>query len=392
MNEYLRKVSHISFILFAVALMLLLASCSSYKVRIYPDKSKQVDASTAVINVYIDNSGSMNGYVLPGSQFKDDMYSYVSALSAKACKTNYYYINTEIIPVHQSSGSFFQDLSSASFKSAGGSHKKTELVNMMRMMLKNADKNTVSVFASDCILDPDQGEANRYFYLRQTDMRNTISSYLTNHKDFGIIIYCLESSFDGFLYPVGQDPIKITTKRPYYIWVFGPDKLIGKLNKEVSTSDFRNGIKYSASFANCSSIPFTVDKAFSNGIVNDEMELNDNDKTFQIKADFSPSLLSDEFISDIKKYKPSDATITLEKIVPIKGDDVYTHEITVSYSGSCSKGFFLELNKSPQWTESMSDNNGVDIHKTCGIKYIIDGIAEAYKNVSPLKIDFEIKK
>lgn len=391
MNKYIRRISNAA-ILFAVAL-LLLASCSSYKVKIYPDKSKPVDASTAVINVYIDNSGSMNGYVLPGSQFKDDMYSYVSALSAKASKTNYYYINTEVIPIHQSSGSFFQDLSPSSFKSAGGSHRKTELVNMMRMMLRNANKNTVSVFASDCILDPDPGEANRYFYLRQTDMRNTISSYFTNHKDFGIIIYCLESSFDGFLYPVGQDPIKITTKRPYYIWVFGPSKLIGKLNKEVSTSDFRNGIKYSASFANCNSIPFTVYKAFSNGIVNDEMELiNENDKTFQIKADFSPSLLSEEFISDIKKYKQSDATITLKKIVPIKGDDVYTHEITVSYSGSCSKGFFLELNKSPQWTKLMNDNNGADIHKTCGIKYIIDGITEAYNNVPPLRIDFEIKK
>jgi hypothetical protein len=361
-------------------------------VKIYPDKSKQADVTSAVINVYVENSGSMDGYAMPGSQFKDDMYSYVSALSAKAKKTNYFYINSKIIPVNQQSNSFFQNLSPVAFKAAGGKRVKSELVEMMRMMLNNANDKTISIFTSDCILDPDQGYANRYFYLRQTDMRNTISDYLTKHKDFGIIIYCLESDFNGFLYPVGQAPQKVSAKRPYYVWVFGPGKLLGKLNQEVSTSNFRNGIKYSTSFVSCSSIPFTTDKAFSNGIVNDEMDLNGNDKSFQIKADFSPSLLSDQFIEDIKNYKQSDPTITLEKILPIKGNELYTHELTVSFNGRCSKGFFLELNKAPQWASIMSDDNGANIHKTCGIKYIIDGIAEAYKSAPALKIDFEIKK
>lgn len=66
--------------------------------------------------------------------------------------------------------------------------------------------------------------------------------------------------------------------------------------------------------------------------------------------------------------------------------------MTISYRGTCSHGFYLDLNTVSSWVEAISDDNGSDIKKTCGIEYIINGIAEAYKETSPLQIDFEIKK
>jgi hypothetical protein len=373
--------------------VILFASCGHYKIKIKPAESTKVDLSTATINVYIENSGSMDGYVIQGAQFKDDLYSYVSALSSKVGKTNYNYINTQIIPVKQADGSFFQNLSPAAFKAGGGDRQNSELVDMMRMMLKNENDNTISVFASDCILDPTPGDASKFFYLRQTDMRNTISSYLAKHKDFGIIIFNLESNFDGFMFPVGAPARKVTTKRPYYVWVFGPNNLLGALTKEVPSSYFINGVKHSISFVKCPNIPFTVEEPFSEGhLHNNEMNLNSKDRIFHIKADFSSSLLSETYITNPSNYKQSDVTIRVEKVDPIKGDDLYTHDMTISYRGTCSHGFYLDLNTVSSWVEAISDDNGSDIKKTCGIEYIINGIAEAYKETSPLQIDFEIKK
>ena len=48
---------------------------------------KELPVSTPQIKVYIENSGSMDGYMGDGSQLKDAVYSYVSSLASYICFT-----------------------------------------------------------------------------------------------------------------------------------------------------------------------------------------------------------------------------------------------------------------------------------------------------------------
>ena len=50
------------------------------------------------LKVFIENSGSMDGYMCDGSQLKDAIYDYVSDLNRYTEKTELYYINSDTIP------------------------------------------------------------------------------------------------------------------------------------------------------------------------------------------------------------------------------------------------------------------------------------------------------
>ena len=61
------------------------------------------------IKLYIENSGSMDGYMFDGSELKDAVYSYVSGLSTHSDTTELYFVNTNIYNVNISLNDFPQD-------------------------------------------------------------------------------------------------------------------------------------------------------------------------------------------------------------------------------------------------------------------------------------------
>lgn len=371
--------------------IIVLASCSSYKVKIPVSKEEPLDSSNTILNVYIENSGSMDGYVFEGSDFKSDMYSYVSAIQPLMKKTNYFYINSNIIPIKDSSDQFFNDLSAQSFKEGGGNRASSELVDMMQKMLANANDRTISIFTSDCILDPGTADAMKMFKMRMVKMRALISDYLSKHEDFGIKIYCLKSSFNGNLFPPGGKPISFNGTRPYYIWVFGSNKLMGMISKKISASSLLSNIEHTVSFVNCENVPYTITKEFATGVnANGVMEIKGS-KEFQIKIDFSQTLQDDAFLTNIKNYKQTSPVAVINKITKISSkNDKYTHLLDVSFKTSGSEQLYLELNKYPKWADDINDDKGTDKKRTCGIKYIINGISDAYANAPSLKINFDI--
>lgn len=83
------------------------------------------------LKVYVENSGSMDGYMCPGSNLKDAVFDYVSDLSKMANTCSYYYINSKIIPCNMPLNSYIQNLTPQSFAKAGGNRAHTDLRNMI---------------------------------------------------------------------------------------------------------------------------------------------------------------------------------------------------------------------------------------------------------------------
>ena len=62
-----------------------------------PQQEETCAPDSIVLKVYMENSGSMNGYMCTGSTLKDAVFDYISDLSKKVKKTELNYINTKII-------------------------------------------------------------------------------------------------------------------------------------------------------------------------------------------------------------------------------------------------------------------------------------------------------
>jgi hypothetical protein len=391
------KKNLITFVQLLTISFLLLSCKHPYEVKnenvITPAKA---DLKSAKVNVFIENSGSMDGYMHPSSSFKNDLYSYISAISNEVGSTNLNYLNSVIISIPQEPESFFNSLNPASFKKAGLDRSHSEIVDMFKKMLNKLDGNTINIFASDCILDVKGGDAKDYFENKRTTLRDTIARHLKQYPDFAVEIFMSESSFDGYLYPFQSSPVRFTGKRPYYVWVFGPKHLIGALNEKVSPYDsFHVGkIQNSASFVNCGQLPFTLSLR---GRVGSSILIKGKKKEFDILADMSSALLNDEQIANTNSYTYADSKASVESVSRIKDkQSLYTHVMTVKFSNvskPIKQSIALPINLEPKWAESLNDDSiGVNTQKTYGIKYLIYAISDAYKNATPAQIQFVINK
>ena len=177
----------------------------SWKIQNFPTKKP-----SPILKVYIENSGSMDGYMCEGSELKDAVYDYISSLNSYASSTNLFYINSQVVPFHEEIQTFIRDLNPTSFRTVSGNRTNSDLADMLQKVIAGTDKNTVSVFVSDCILDVPQGDARDYFVNRQIDLKNAFLKKVVHDKNFGVEIIQLESRFSGKYYVNSTSKCKFT--------------------------------------------------------------------------------------------------------------------------------------------------------------------------------------
>lgn len=197
----------------------------------------------------------------------------------------------------------------------------------------------------------------------------------------------MSSDFNGkYFYPNGAVEILKDVKRPYYIWIFGNKNYISKLNSDVPISQL---VKYDLSgivaFTNQSTIPFEI---HNNALTSKIIVPVNGDYHITVRADFRATLQPDGMILDKKNYSFNNSKIILDGVYPISDSkSKYTHFIKftiprgVNVAQDC---LTLNAPKIPSWVSESNDDTGANIHdninKTIGIKYLIQGVADAYKN------------
>ena len=87
----------------------------------------QSSNNSVKLKVYIENSGSMDGYMRQKSEFKDAVKSYVNALDLKVDTTELYYINTQISSFKADIAKFEEALNPASFAKCAGSRSNSDI-------------------------------------------------------------------------------------------------------------------------------------------------------------------------------------------------------------------------------------------------------------------------
>lgn len=368
----------------------------------------QVDPIKPVVNVYIENSGSMDGYVKGVTDFESAVYNYLSdiKISDITDTLNLYYINSDIISYAQSADAdviedFINKLEPNEFKKRGGNRKTSDIADVMKSILRETDERTISILVTDGIFSPGKGRnAEEYLVNQQIGIKNYMAEHLKHQPNSGAIVYQLLSKFDGIYYNKVDDKIVFNGQRPYYIWVFGQSNDLVKLREVVpETKFYGEGVQRMLTFVSGDqTINYSVvksgrmsKKSTRTSIVGLEVDRKGG-VAFSVNADFKSLLLDDNYIMDNCNYEVSNYDLYIKKN---DKNEKYTHTLTFKTDKKNRKNGELLVRlkmMKPDWNAANDDDGSKCVDgKTYGIKYQIEGIYQAFANTTKQGSYAEIK-
>jgi hypothetical protein len=432
---FFRKIFHITYLSITVVVvhscstspdieksLLPTASASLNHVKGMPAKHAQQDDTAALppkynYNVLIENSISMEGYINGLTDFGKATFNMISDLkiSASKNKLNLFYINSEIIPLPTYTDSmqipdFIRILEPNSFKLTKGNRANTELYDIISDAAKYTDASSVSMIVSDLIFSPGHHmDAQKYLVHQQVGLKTLFAEKIVA-RGLSTLILKFNSTFLGDYYDRENTPIDLNGKnavRPFYMMFIGPDAAIREVLQMLDMEKYKqrgfdqfcyfsdiehagaNKSRARSSYRGKIGEYEITDRGGSMTIVNAQKSEENNKFRFSIIADMSKLLVSSEYITDPKNYEvyPPGHTISIEPL--LETYQGYTHLIKVAIPQlkNTEDSVSVRLkNISPNWIETTNSdddknigNEPAEMHRTFGLKYLINGIDDAYK-------------
>jgi hypothetical protein len=408
-----------------------------YKVE---DQSPPGPPKNYFVNIYIENSGSMNGYVNGNTQFKGAIRDLLVMLKYYYGEKNIniHFINSDIYPtqIHGDIVTFSKTLNTKSFKI--GNTFSSNLNNIFNQILNKTTSNTISILLSDCIYSI-QGSKTEDLLSDQKSL--TKDAFLTKFKSkerLATSIVKLTSEFNGTYYDKDNKKTQLSGQlRPYYITVMATDKAMTSFNENIklvkgkvegfenkynlTLNNYSQGIYFSVINTNEDSGRYKPDKKYLEigsikGIEDVSVkDRNSSNFIFSIAIDLSLLPIERSYGLNKNNYKITGNNYKIRAIYPYdenklspssqlmiaKASVKPTYIIVFESTAANFTNLTFTLKKQiPQWVYETNTNDDINAsqngNKTFGIKYLIEGINEAYetesKNNDYLELTINIKK
>lgn len=373
-------------------------------------------ASGFTIDVFLENSASMDGYVNTSSTaFKATVLDLLTNLknSASTDTLNLSYINSTVIPVKiaatkEDITDFYQNLNTANFRTQGGKRGSSDIGQMLRQILSQSDAGHLSVLVSDYVFSPGGKNAATYLAGQRSQIRSEFLAAKNRNPDLSVAILQGLATFQGTYYDRNdQEHKNLDTERPYYVWLIGSSAQIRTLMDSKILEQTRNAytnklVIQSATEAEQPNFKIQYRprigefdaKALPQGIIADAQASRD-DRTrgifeFHVAVDFSNSRQDVSYFLDSTNYQVSNKAYSL-KIKPIMDkNDVslngYSHILTLRTNELKEEPLMIEVTgKVPQWVYSSTSEDDTQIEadaneagKTFGFSYLVEGVADAF--------------
>ena len=357
------------------------------------------------VNVYLENSASMDGYVKGKTDFETSIYSMLGDIKTNGfCNNlNLNYINKTIHPVGPDIEDFIDKLEPNSFKIKGGDRSTSDLSDVLKTVIKNVDSSNLSVLISDFVFSPGKKinlDARDYLNNQMLGIRLTFSEVL-QRQNLSVVILQMTSKFAGDYYDLTDKPHYYSGNRPYYIWLIGTDNQIRTILQTKILSNIKGGSLNSLVLSKISKtnpISYKINKSHkignfelpngAQGPIESAQYDEENQKGvfgFSFYANFSNEINNSSFYSDTSNYKVNkNYDIEISPIDPATAG--FTHLIKVETKDLKSEIFKLKVNgKLPNWVVLSSSENDLNIQpsneqasKTFGLQYLLGGVVEAF--------------
>lgn len=366
------------------------------------------------INVYLENSASMDGYVTGVTEFETAIYNLLGDFKiSKVCDSlNLNYINNSI-PFSKKNAlpadiqDFIEKLEPSTFRQKGGDRSVSDLKNIINTVLKTVNDQNAAVLISDFVFSPGKN-VNAQDYLNnqgvgiKIDFAEKIKSF-----DLSAVIIQLESNFEGTYYDKTNKSIPFKGKRPYYIWIFGSNQQISEILDKKILDNIKGGYlnrlvlqsekEQSQPNYKILSSPKIGDFSrteLNNKIIEDaSLSKNNQNKGFfgfNLAVDFSNSIQDSSYFLDTTNYTWSNTSYQLE-VEPIlnKNDPSlsgFTHLIKLKTTDLRDETLEIQVvGQTPNWVYSSSSiddsnilNETSEQQKTFGLQYLIEGASDAF--------------
>jgi hypothetical protein len=442
-------------LLFFSIIALLLAACGGCR----PDRkggetvpvngsTKKVVATAPVINptvnVYIENSGSMDGYVKGVTEFKGAIRDLLVLLKYHYGEDsiNLFFINNQInepqlkqqkkqkgveqeITAKIDLTTFAQDIE---LKWRNGQDKKawqsTNLNQIFKMILGKTDNKTVSILFSDCIYSIHGSTDAIGLLLDEKSLTKDafLSKWKNDKVPLATTIVKMKSKFDGKYYPFTGDHngYYLKDERPYYICIIANQEILGDFNKNIELkadkvegfenkytllSEKSKDLYYSVLQSTLNKGRFKSDRAktkpnFIHGIKDVNLVRGVDKIQFAVAVDYSSVQAENDYLTNPANYTVTTNNFIVKEILPIDSVKVSandknriansnsTHIIVLEAKTKAVSGVSFVLNKQmPQWIAESSTEDDTSKEKTkgktFGLNYWVTGIAEAYQTIYP---------
>lgn len=411
LNKITEKNNFVCVVTLIVATIVVSAqsACSSRRTKNANDNVTNQDTATVyidavdfnpVVNVYIENSGSMDGYVKGQTEFEQIVYNYLVNLKlAKiTSELNLFYINSNLLPQHDDVQDFIEKLEPTSFQAKGGNRGTSDISKMIGMIMNEMSDSIISIFISDCIFSPGRGkDAGDYLNNQKIGIKNAVGQYFNAHPKFAVMGYRCMSSFNGYCYDKNDVGTLYKGRRPFYVWLFGTQGALKRIQIEMMKNryQFDGAQNMFVAFAGGTAMPdscyavkrgsgkFDLKRSDSKHSI-ENLKADKNGKVrFSVEVNYAPLILSDEYLCDTSMYVLNDSKYKVVSVERIKEYQKYSHIIHIEAERIHPSNLEIQLCTGiPKWPEIYNDDEGNTISssnsdKTFGIKYMTDGIAEA---------------
>jgi len=375
---------------------------------IYQGDAEDANPSSGVlqVNVYLENSGSMNGYVDAGrTDFQHNVFNYFDDVEQwLGSQLNLFFINSKIIPKGNKLDDFITKLTPGDFKNAGGNTSTTDIADLFKQILEQSNDSTISILISDFIFSPGtQNNPEAYLGEQQVKIKRAFEQYLNKNSELAVMVYQLYSNFKGTYYDYLNTPHhNYEGQRPYYIWVICHPLKAASMRVAIPESSFLNRVEnywsitsFSPAIENYAILPNPKKGGF-NKLGKDGMNKMKKDAQgefmFTIGANLGllDLLLGEKYLLDTDNYaRIINKQTTDEWYISVAPNSLptspATHNISLSTKGSLPKGDF-ELaicRKKPKWADDFTDMDDRSLNesnqmKTYGLHYVFDGVVQAY--------------
>ncbi len=390
--------------------------------------SDSTPVATSAFAVYLENSGSMDGYVRGVTAFEDDVYQLLVDLGYAADTLALFYINSQPIPYPAGTEQFISKLEPAEFQQRGGNRANSDLNQIFSELLRQTSEQRATLLISDFILSLGQGKTEDLLDNQRISVYNTFRQRL-EAQPLGTYIVKMQSDFTGNYYTKDDRPVYLTgVRRPYYLWFIGPaatirslpagakvEQLPGFANSYtlLPVSDdnaatpfytvLNNTFKQGSFRANRTASGRTaIGQDYVHGIERVQASRRGEQSGtfgFSVAVDLSAVTADASYLTDPDNYEVTgyqlDTVLTLDAVNMLHPRDralaegVATHVLAFSTTGRAYADLQVALQQqTPAWVAqtSTTDDTGIKNNEaahdqTFGFRYLVAGVEEAYHKV-----------
>ncbi len=239
-----------------------------------PPDTAQMVAGKPVLRIYMENSGSMDGFVTLNTQFKNALGHLLAKADGYYDDTKLFFVNDDVYdaPICQDLNNFVLKLNTTSMKV--GHTGSTDLNKIFKLLLDRTNGDTVSVLVSDCVYDIDN--VGNLLSAASSATTGTFMKAIRraqdNKREFGVIILQMESLFQGTHYE-GKLGMPYYGKRPYYFIFMGDKERLADLNAHLELENTSTGMpglrhKYMLSSEKTWDLDNQTARVFTSGFTN----------------------------------------------------------------------------------------------------------------------------